>query len=40
MPKKVVVATLEPSFLVVTLDDDTEEEDDASSAIDLSVAYK
>ena len=35
VPKKVVVATLEPSFLVVTEELDTELELDASSAIEF-----
>ena len=33
VPKKVVVATFWPSFLVVTLEEETEEQDEASSAI-------
>ena len=40
VPKKVVVATLEPSFLVVTLEEETDEDDDASSAIDFSIAHR
>ena len=35
MPKNVVLATLEPSFLVVTLEEETEEELEASSAIEV-----
>lgn len=35
VPKKVVVAILLPSFIVVTLEDETEELDEASSAIEL-----
>ena len=37
VPKKVVVETLVPSFIVVTLDDDTEELEEASSAIESVV---
>lgn len=35
VPKKVVVATFEPSRLVVTLEEETELLDDASSAIEV-----
>jgi hypothetical protein len=35
VPKKVVVETLEPSFLVVTLDEETDDEEEASSAIEV-----
>ena len=34
VPKKVVVETLVPSFMVVTLEEETDELDEASSAIE------
>lgn len=40
VPKKVVVATLEPSFLVFTEEEDTDEDEDASSAIEADPAQK
>jgi len=36
VPKKVVVETLVPSFLVVTLEEETDDEEEASSAIDYA----
>ena len=36
MPKKVVLATPDPSFFVVMLEDETDEDDEASSAIDAA----
>ena len=39
MPKNVVVATLAPSFFVVTLELDTDEEELASSAIDVALSF-
>ena len=38
VPKKVVVAILLPSFIVVTLDEETDELEEASSAIELVVS--
>ena len=39
VPKNVVVATLAPSFFVVTLELDTDEEELASSAIDVALSF-
>ena len=39
MPKNVVVATLVPSFFVVTLELETDEEELASSAIDVALSF-